>query len=604
VPTEASVTNETAGSATTHAGRQRGAGSRLGQILLENGAITGEQLEQALKQQRALKLPLGKTLLKLGYVTDVTMRHALSQQLGIPFLDLDNIVIDRGLAKLVNRNYARRHSLLPVAKVGRTLTVAMDDPTARAVVDELTRLTTYSISVVTASSQAIQRAFRSLYEEAPAAGDFATDPMMAAETAAKPASTAATGRVADDSVSGRADELFGQLVVKAIDDHCSDIHLEMQPSGLSIRFRIDGVLRRPSLGALQRALDLGKREIVSRIKILSKLDIAERRRPQDGSFQTTVTRDSKPVLIDLRVSVIPTYHGESTVIRILDRLRAPKSIGELDLSPIVAARLDELLDRPSGIVLVTGPTGSGKSTTLGACLAKLHRPDIRVLTAEDPVEYVYEGLSQSEVNEDIGNTFASYLRAFLRHDPEVIMVGEIRDQETAEIAFRAAQTGHLLLSTLHTNSAAAALPRLLDLNVESSLIASSLIAVLSQRLVRKICMHCKREYEPPIDLVSMFFSTPPDGMTFYHGAGCDACGQTGYKGRMMVADLWVPDDEDLMLIARQAPFDEVRISSQRTTHSMAQDAHQRLVDGRTTLDELVRVLPYQTVIEHRAKFSA
>jgi len=598
------ISDETAGSGAKQAGRQRGPGSRLGQILVENGAITATQLEHALKQQRTHKLPLGKTLLKLGYVTDVTMRQALSQQLSIPYLDLDHITIDRTLGKLVNRNYARRHSLLPVAKVGRTLTVAMDDPTAKAVVDELTRLTNYSITIVTASSQAIQRAFRALYGDAQS-GEIATESAMTTDAAARTASPAPTGRVVtDDSVSGRADELFGQLIGKAIEEHCSDIHLEMLPSGLSIRFRIDGVLRHPVLGALQRALDLGKREVISRIKILSKLDIAERRRPQDGSFQTTVTREGKPTAIDLRVSVIPTYHGESTVIRILDKSRAPRSIAELDLSPIVAARLDELLDRTSGILLVTGPTGSGKSTTLGACLAKLHRPDIRVLTAEDPVEYVYEGLSQSEVNEDIGNTFASYLRAFLRHDPEVIMVGEIRDEETAEMAFRAAQTGHLLLSTLHTNSAAAALPRLLDLKIESSLIASSLVAVLSQRLVRKICMHCKREFEPPVDLLSMFFSSLPSGITFYQGIGCDSCGRTGYKGRMMVADLWVPDDEDMMLIARQAPFDDVRLSAQRTTYSMAQDAHERLVDGRTTLEELLRVLPYQTVVEHRARFSA
>jgi type IV pilus assembly protein PilB len=603
VPTVVKETDETAESAAKQTARQRQTGSRLGQILVENGTITNAQLEHALKQQRTHKLPLGKTLLKLGYVTDVTMRQALCQQLAIPFLDLDQVTIDRALGKLVNRNYARRHSLLPVAKVGRTLTVAMDDPTAKAVVEELTRLTNYSITVVTASSQAIQRAFRLLYEDAPPGGDMAAEQMIAAEAAAKAAATPPGRLFLDDSVSGRADELFGQLVGQAIENHCSDIHLEMLPSGLAIRFRIDGVLRRPVLGGLQRALDLGKREVVSRIKILSKLDIAERRRPQDGSFQTTVTREGQPVAIDLRVSVIPTYYGESTVIRILDKSRAPKSIAELDLSPVVAARLDELLDRTSGIFLVTGPTGSGKSTTLGACLAKLHRPDIRVLTAEDPVEYVYEGLSQSEVNEDIGNTFASYLRAFLRHDPEVIMVGEIRDEETAEIAFRAAQTGHLLLSTLHTNSAAAALPRLLDLKIESSLIASSLVAVLSQRLVRKICMHCKREYEPPVELLSMFFSSPPSGMTFYQGAGCEACGRTGYKGRMMVADLWVPDDDDLMLIARQAPFDDVRLSSMRTTYSMAQDAHERLVAGRTSLEEMMRVLPYQTVVEHRARYS-
>jgi type IV pilus assembly protein PilB len=262
-----------------------------------------------------------------------------------------------------------------------------------------------------------------------------------------------------------------------------------------------------------------------------------------------------------------------------------------------------LLQRPTGIFLVTGPTGSGKSTTLYACLMKLHRPEIRILTAEDPVEYVYDELSQSEVNDAIGNTFAGYLRAFLRHDPEIIMIGEIRDQETAEMAFRAAQTGHLLLSTLHTNSAIAALPRLLDLKIESALIASSLIGVMSQRLARRLCPSCRQEYRPSPDVVNEFFESVPAHVEFYHGAGCADCNFSGYKGRMMIADLWVPDDQDAVLITRQAPFDEVRRSAQRTTFSMAQDAHERLAAGCTTLEELLRVLPYSAVAEHRARFS-
>jgi type II secretory ATPase GspE/PulE/Tfp pilus assembly ATPase PilB-like protein len=600
VPTELSLVSpeKPQPAAKSAAGR-----SRLGEILVENGAITNAQLEHALAQQAGLKLPLGKALLKLGYLSDVVMRQALSLQLGVPYLDLENVSIDRTLARLVNRNYARRHSLLPVAKVGRTLTVAMDDPTAQQVVDELTRLTNYSITVVTASTEAIQRSFRVLYQDPADGADTPTEVRPGPELPPAQATSASGQIVGDDSVSTRADELVKQLLTRALEEHSSDIHLETMPTGLSIRFRIDGVLRHPSIGNLQRLLDQGRREVVSRIKILSKLDIAERRRPQDGSFQMTVTRNGKPLTVDQRVSVIPTYHGESVVIRILDRTRAPKSISQLDLSPIVAARLEELLDRPTGIFLVTGPTGSGKSTTLGACLTKLHRPDIRILTAEDPVEYVYEGLSQSEVNDDIGNTFASYLRAFLRHDPEVIMVGEIRDEETAEMSFRAAQTGHLLLSTLHTNSAIAALPRLLDLKIESSLIASSLIGVLSQRLVRNICTACRVEYDPSFDLLNTFFQSVPAGLTFFHGKGCSACGETGFKGRMMVADLWVPDEQDHILIARQAPFDDIRLSAHRTTFSMAEDVHGRLIDGRTTLDELLRVLPYSAVAEHRSRFS-
>jgi type IV pilus assembly protein PilB len=524
------------------------------------------------------------------------MRQALSAQLDVPFIDLEKVTIDRSLARLINRSYARRHSLLPIAKVGRTLTVAMDDPTAEAVIDDLIRLTGFAITVVTSPSRAIQRAFRRLYDDAPETAERLGDLVPAVQMPFDPSV------LFDEQTSRRADELFRQILFHALENRSSDIHLEMLPSGLHVRHRVDGVLRQPHFGSLQDSLDHNMREIMSRIKILATLDIAERRRPQDGSFQVTVERAGSKVTIDLRVSVIPSYSGESVVIRILDRTRAPRSITELDLSPIVSRRLEELLQRTTGIFLVTGPTGSGKSTTLYAALMKLHRPEIRILTAENPVEYVYDELSQSEVNDAIGNTFAGYLRAFLRHDPEIIMVGEIRDQETAEMAFRAAQTGHLLLSTLHTNSAIAALPRLLDLKIESSLIASSLIGVMSQRLVRRICPFCRQSYTPSSEVLNEFFQSEPTHLKFYQGAGCADCGFTGYKGRMIVADLWVPDDRDAVLITRQAPFDEVRESAQRTTFSMAQDAHERLVAGLTTPDELLRVLPYTAVAEHRARF--
>ncbi len=575
---------------------------RLGEILLANEAITEQQLEHALAQQASLNLPLGAVLVKLDYVTDDTMRQALSKQLNVPFVDLEKVTIDRQLAHVINRSYARRHAVLPIAHVGRTLTVAMDDPTDGAVIDELTRLTGFSITVVTSSSRAIQRAFRRLYEEPPEAPGTLDAHLI---TSVDPPAEVGQGSLAtgDERATRRADELFRQILFRALESRCSDIHLEMLRSGLHVRYRIDGVLRKAHFGGLQDNLDQNMREITSRIRILSKLDIAERRRPQDGSFQVSVNRGASTVTIDLRVSVIPSYSGESVVIRILDQARAPRSIAELDLSPIVSSRLEELLQRTTGIFLVTGPTGSGKSTTLYACLMSLHRPEIRILTAEDPVEYVYDELSQSEVNDDIGNTFAEYLRAFLRHDPEIIMVGEIRDQETAEMAFRAAQTGHLLLSTLHTNSAIAALPRLLDLKIESSLIGSSLIGVLSQRLARRICPSCRQEWSPSPEVLNEFWETVPAHVKLFRGVGCTDCGFSGYKGRMMVADLWMPDEQDAGLITRQAPFDEICQSAQRTTCSMAQDAHERLVAGTTTVEELLRVLPYGAIVEHRRRWS-
>ena len=568
--------------------------------MVHSGAISASQLETALGRQKAQKLPIGQMLVTLGYVSDDAVRKALAGQLRIPFIDLDTTTIDRNLARVLNRNFARRHVLLPVARNGRTLTIVMDDPTRTALIDDITRMTGLNVTVGTSSASGIQRALARLYDDDSPLVPLAEIqvprvPMRLGPDAAK---LHATGH--DDQVSRRADELFQEVLTQAIESRCSDIHIEMLPAGLHVRFRVDGVLREPSFGTLQQALNRSMREVVSRIKILAKLDISERRRPQDGSFRFQLEREGGSTTVDLRVSMIPSYSGESVVIRILDRTGAPSGLSDLKLTREMTTRIEQALRRTAGIFLVTGPTGSGKSTTLYACLSHLRRPEIRVLTAEDPVEYVYEDMSQSEVNADIGNTFAAFLRAFLRHDPEIIMVGEIRDEETAEMSFRAAQTGHLLLSTLHTNSALAALPRLLDLGVDASLVASSLIGVISQRLARQICPDCRRPDAPSEELVREFFgSTKPD-IQLYKGAGCAHCHRAGYRGRILIADLWVPDEHDNLLIMSKAPFDELRRSAERTTISMAQDAYARLAEGRTTLEELARVLPYASILEHRA----
>jgi type IV pilus assembly protein PilB len=360
------------------------------------------------------------------------------------------------------------------------------------------------------------------------------------------------------------------------------------------------VLQELELPPLQQACNDNVLAIISRIKVLGKLDIAERRRPQDGSFRLRADRQTGERLdFDFRISVVPSYYGESLVVRILDRRRAPQSIDQLGFPESVAVKLRELLKRPAGMLLITGPTGSGKSTTLYAALTTLYRPQIRVVTAEDPIEYLYEEFSQSQVNERIGNTFASYLRAFLRHDPEVMMVGEIRDEETAEMAFRAALTGHLLLSTLHTNDAVSSVTRLLDLKVEPNLIGSSLMGVVSQRLVRAICPDCRERYEPANELLREFFNHPPPGFTWYRGRGCDHCDGTGYRGRRLVAELWIPDETDVILINKSAPFEGLRASSARTTFSMTESALQLLKDGHTTLEELIRMMPYANVYRFR-----
>jgi type IV pilus assembly protein PilB len=574
----------------------RDAKSRLGELLVASGAISRDQLNNALAKQHTQKLPLGQLLVKLGYVTDDTMRLALSSQLGVPFIDLNKVIIDRSLARSVNRAFARKHLLLPVAQAGRTLTIAMDDPTKAGVVEDIARMTGQTIAVVTSSSRGIQRALQRLYDDEGGLGDGKSTMIVATS----PQELAPIVPL-DEQTTRRADELFQYLLTRAIERRCSDIHLEMLPGGLYVRFRIDGVLREADFGLTQQALDKGAREIISRIKILGLLDISERRRPQDGSFQVSIDRGGTKTDVDLRVSAIPSFSGESVVIRILDRSGAPTGLDSLRLDPAMISGIKQALTRTAGIFLVTGPTGAGKSTTLYACLMHINKPEIRILTAEDPVEYTYDKLSQSEVNTEIGNTFATFLRAFLRHDPEVILVGEVRDHETAEMAFRAAQTGHLLLSTLHTNSAIEALPRLLDLGVDPSLVASSLVGVMSQRLARQVCPDCQKPHTPSEELVREFFGTAKPDVTFVAGGGCEKCQFIGYRGRALVAELWVPDQRDHLLIMRKSPFEELRQSATRTTITMAQDAHSRLVDGRTTLEELARVLPYSAIVEHRER---
>ena len=567
---------------------------KLGEVLVKSGAINDAQLQVALEGQGRLGLPLGETLVKMGYLSEEAMRQALCLQMNVPYLDLDRLYINPALARILNRTYATRHIVVPISQVGQTLTVAMNDPSDLDAADDLARSTGCVIRVVTSSHQSIQDAIVRLYEpqaETESLGSLAVvadehDPGLDKEYSRQ---------------SRRADEIVRQILNLAISRQSSDVHMEsLSRNRLHVRFRIDGVLREPDLGPLQQACDENVLAIVSRVKILGKLDIAERRRPQDGSFRLRADSPAGERLdFDLRISVMPSYYGESVVVRILDRRRAPKSIDSLDFPGPMAEQLRKLLQRPAGIVLITGPTGSGKSTTLYAALMTLYRPQIRVVTAEDPIEYVYEQFSQSEVDERIGNTFASYLRAFLRHDPEVMMVGEIRDQETAEMALRAAMTGHLLLSTLHTSDAVSSVARLVDLKVEPTLIGASLIGVLAQRLVRTVCSDCRETYTPPSELLQEFFERPPATLKWYRGRGCETCDFSGYHGRQLVAELWTPNDRDIMLINKSAPRQELVESAATSTFSMAESAFGLLERGATNLEELIRMLPYSTIYRFR-----
>jgi type II secretory ATPase GspE/PulE/Tfp pilus assembly ATPase PilB-like protein len=568
--------------------------ARLGEVLLKSGIITREQLEVALTHQKTTGLRLGEMLIKLNYLNEESMRQALCKHLNIPFIDLEKVSIDPCLRKLINKSYAKNNLVIPIAIIGKTITLVMDDPTNTSVVKELRSSTGLTINVVTSTSSQIYQAFSRMYDEEIQNEQEINSGQELISSDESP-ELGKSKYIEEHQQTKRADEAVRKIINLAVKNRASDIHIESLDNHILIRFRVDGVLQAFNLGAFQDTINKNRKEIISRIKILGKMDIAEKRRPQDGSFRVRVEKNGEIVTIDFRVSIIPVYYGENVVLRILDPRNAPKSVQQLGFSQPITEKLEELLGRTTGILLITGPTGSGKSSTLYGALMTLFRPEIRILTAENPIEYVYENLSQCEVNEKIGNTFANYLRAFLRHDPEVIMLGEIRDQETAEMAFRAAQTGHMLLSTLHTNDAISTVTRLLDLNIEANIITSSLLGVLAQRLLRRVCEHCKEDYLPSEELLKEFFSVPPADVRWMKGKGCPQCNFTGYKGRLAVAELWTPSEDDMALINKHAPFDEIKASAQKSTILMAEDAMEKLRAGKTTLEELIRTLPYSSI---------
>ena len=570
--------------------------SKLGDILLKSREISRTQLEAALEEQRRTQQPLGEVLLRLGYISEERLRVALCRQLHIRFFNLDTIILDSTLRNLVSEKFATKHRTVPVSRIGNLLILAMDDPTQTRLVDELQSSTGLKIEVITSTSAHITRALERLYR---------TDvsPSLAAGSAVDVISENADNGIYGSSASREADsadEIVRKLLRVAIDRGASDIHLETITNRMQVRFRIDGMLQNFNLGTLGDDLASQRVEVLSRIKILATLDIAERRRPQDGSFRARVAVDGRLMPMDFRVSVIPGYYGENAVLRILDPRSAPESVAALQMAAPVTERLEQLIRSAAGTILVTGPTGSGKSTSLFAVMKSVYRPEIKIVTAEDPIEYVCPEFCQHEVDERVGNTFASYTRSFLRHDPEVIMLGEIRDAETAKLAFRAAQTGHLVLSTLHTNDALGAVTRLKDLGVDSTVCTSSLLGVLAQRLVREICWNCKEEYTPPAGVLERTFDVVPSDLRWYRGAGCSKCHQTGYKRRLALAELWTPGADDVLLINQNASHEMIVAAARKNTYSMATDALAKLREGRTTLDELLRVLPPTALRELRA----
>ena len=555
----------------------------LGQLLIDRKLITPEQLAVALADQKNTKEPLGQIFVRLGLVKEADLRAVLSEQLGVSFLAPEQLIprTDQRLKEFLPGTLAREHRILPLERKGQTLKVAISKVPDIIFLDNLRKITGLDITVVLSPESELERAIERFYGSTDfqeAISSTEVDNVKRDFIEEKSEGKVDLEATIAEAEKGPVVKLVDILIKRALDDRASDIHIEPFQDKLNIRYRVDGVLYElpPPPRELHNAM-------VSRVKILSKIDIAEKRIPQDGSFAFQY----KGRHVDVRVSTIPIVFGEKVVMRILDKRTDLLGLKTLGFEPEQVEIFETALMRPYGLILVTGPTGSGKSTTLYAALNRRLSPEINILTIEDPVEYQINGISQVEVKPDIGLTFASGLRAFLRQDPDVILVGEVRDLETAEICIRASLTGHLVLSTLHTNDAVTAITRLIDIGIQAYLVAGSIGLVVAQRLVRVLCPHCKEPYavEPKIrDLYRIRADT------LYKNKGCEKCRNIGYWGRMAIYEV-LPVDEDIRrLITKDADLSKLR-EAQKAKHyeTLFQNGLRKVERGMTSLDEVLSV---------------
>lgn len=552
---------------------------RLGDILLKFGKITAEELENALDVQKKLKKKLGEVLIELGYVTDKDIIEVLEHQLGIQHIELDTCYIEPSVPKLISEDYASENQIIPVKLHGGELTVAMSDPFNIIVISQIERMLGYNVVPAIASRGEIERAIQRY---------FSTQKVEKAVAEFKQEFNLIDRELEvslnDDVTDAPIVRLVDSIIMQAVQNRASDVHIEPSSESLRIRFRIDGELvdvMHPDMNA--------HGSIVTRIKIMSKLNIAEKRVPQDGRIEVNDSRGN----LDLRISTIPTIYGEKVVIRVMDNQSFLKTKDSLGLSGSNRNRFGELLRFKNGIVLVTGPTGSGKSTTLYAALADLNDSRKNIVTVEDPVEYRMSGINQIQVNSKTGLTFSTGLRSILRQDPDIIMIGEIRDTETAEIAIRAAITGHLVLSTLHTNDAVSSITRLLDMEIKPYLVSSSLKGIVAQRLVRKVCQHCIEDYLPAQDELLLIGADTDEfsGKMLKRGRGCKYCNNTGYKGRVAVHEILLIDNEIRKMIFDESKIEAIKEYALRNGMVTLQDSCKALIlDGTTTTEEYMRVM--------------
>ncbi|MEG6573951.1 MAG: type II secretion system protein GspE [Caldibacillus debilis] len=544
---------------------------RLGDLLIEAGLITEEQLNHALKNKSPDE-KLGDALLREGFITEQQLIEVLEFQLGIPHINVSQFPIDQDLIQLVPKELAKRHNALPIRKERNKLFVAMSDPLDYFAIEELRMATGCQIEPGIAAKDELFRAITKYYD--------LQESMEEAINDLTPEENLDEVRITDED--SPVVRLVNQIIANAVAQRASDIHLDPQETEVRVRYRVDGMVR------LERTLPKHLQNMITaRIKIMADLNITENRIPQDGRIKTTV--NFKP--IDIRVSTLPTIYGEKVVMRILDLSSALNRLDKLGFAPENLALFRKMIERPNGIVLITGPTGSGKSSTLYAALNHLNREEVNIITIEDPVEYQLDGINQMQVNEDIGLTFASGLRSILRQDPDIIMIGEIRDVETAQISIRASLTGHLVLSTLHTNSAIATITRLNDMGIEPFLVAASLAGVVSQRLVRKVCRDCGETVEATERERRIFSERGIEIERIRRGKGCPSCNMTGYRGRIAIHELLYVDEEIRKFILREADSAEIRqYLREKGMKFLIDDGLMKVKEGLTTTEEVLRTV--------------
>ena len=560
---------------------------KLGQILLNNNIISEDQLIKAIDHQKKEGGRIGSNLINLGFITEEALVEFLSKQYGVPAVTLSDENVDPSIIKFVPYDVANKYQIFPLSKNGASLKLAMIDPSNVFAIDDVKFMTGYNVQPLVATESAIREAISRHYEQADGiqsmVDDMATfddsnlDLIKEAEEDVDIADLQNAGEDAP------VVKLVNLILSEAITRGASDIHVEPYEKTLRIRYRVDGML----YDIMQPPLKM-KAALSSRMKIISDLDISERRLPQDGRIKLKV----KGKGIDLRVSTLPTLFGEKIVMRILDKSNLNLDLTKLGFEEKALHDFEEAIRSPFGMVLVTGPTGSGKTTSLYSALSTVNNIDVNIMTAEDPVEYNLDGINQVHVREDIGLTFASALRSFLRQDPDIVMVGEIRDFETGEIAVKAALTGHLVLSTLHTNDAPGTISRLLNMGIEPFLISASVLLILAQRLCRKICEQCKEEEPiPAAALISAGFHEDEVG-TFktYKGKGCAACGETGYKGRIALYEVMPVKEEIRDMIVKGATSTDIKKEAMRLgMKTLRMSGLTKIKDGVTTLEEILRV---------------